>query len=69
MLLKKKNLEIASKRKPEEASNFWKGVLWAANVARMGYRWKVRNECRIRFWEDLWIGTSSLSILGVVLLD
>jgi hypothetical protein len=23
------------------ASNFWKGVLWAANVAKIGYRWKV----------------------------
>jgi hypothetical protein len=25
--------------KSEGASNFWKCVLWAANVARMRYRW------------------------------
>jgi hypothetical protein len=22
------------------ASNFWKGGMWAAQVARMGFRWK-----------------------------
>jgi purine nucleoside permease len=25
------------------ASNFWKGVVWAARVARMSYRWKIGN--------------------------
>jgi purine nucleoside permease len=23
------------------ASNFWKGVMWTANVDKMRYRWKV----------------------------
>jgi hypothetical protein len=44
------------------ASNFWKRVLWAAKVAKMGYRWKIGNECKIRLWEDVWIGNSSLAI-------
>jgi hypothetical protein len=35
--------------KPDGASNFWRGVLWAANAAKMGYRWKVENGCKIRF--------------------
>jgi hypothetical protein len=48
--------------RPGGASNFWKGVLWAAGVAKMGYRWKVGNGCKIRFREYVWIGTSSLAI-------
>jgi hypothetical protein len=43
-------------------SNFWKGVLWAARVAKLGYRWKVGRGDKVRFWKDLWIGTSSLAI-------
>jgi hypothetical protein len=44
-------------------SNFWSGVLWAAaNVARMGYRWNVGNGVNVRFWEDVWLGTSNLAI-------
>jgi hypothetical protein len=43
-------------------SNFWKGVMWAAKVARMGYRWKVGDGSKVRFGEDLWIGSSSLVI-------
>jgi hypothetical protein len=43
-------------------SNFWSGVLWAAHVARMGYRWNVGNGVSVRFWEDVWLGTSSLAI-------
>jgi hypothetical protein len=30
-------------------SNFWKGVLWAARVAKMGYRWKLGNVTKIHF--------------------
>jgi hypothetical protein len=26
------------------ASNFWKAVIWATKVAKMGYRWKVGNK-------------------------
>jgi hypothetical protein len=43
-------------------SNFWKGIMWAARVARMGYKWRVGDGSKIRFWEDLWIGSSSLVI-------
>jgi hypothetical protein len=38
------------------------GVLWAAKVVKMGYRWKIRNRKIIRFWEDVWLGSSSLAI-------
>jgi hypothetical protein len=44
------------------ASNFWKGVLWVARVAKLGYRWRVGKGSRVRFWEDLWISSSSLAI-------
>jgi hypothetical protein len=37
-------------------------VLWAAKAAKMGYRWKIGNGKRIRFWEDLWFGSCSLAI-------
>jgi hypothetical protein len=43
-------------------SNFWKGVLWAAKVAKMSYRWRLENECKVRFWEDVLIENSSLAI-------
>jgi hypothetical protein len=36
--------------------------MWAARVAKIGYRWKVGNGTKVRFWEDMWIGTSSLAI-------
>jgi hypothetical protein len=45
-----------------QASPFWKGVLWAAKAAKMGYRWKIGNGKRVRFWEDLWFGSCSLAI-------
>jgi hypothetical protein len=44
------------------ASNFWKGVMWAAQVARIGYRWKVGDVNKIKFWEDVWLESSSLVI-------
>jgi hypothetical protein len=31
------------------ASNFWKGVLWAARVAKIDYRWKVGKGNKNRF--------------------
>jgi hypothetical protein len=37
-------------------------VLWAAKVAKMGYRWKLGNGQKVRFWEDVWVGNSSLAI-------
>jgi hypothetical protein len=44
------------------ASPFWKGVMWAAKAARMGFQWQVGNGKKIKFWEDQWFGTSSLAI-------
>ena len=43
-------------------SPFWKGVLWAAKAAKMGYQWKVGNGRKTKFWEDHWFGSCSLSI-------
>lgn len=34
------------------ASSFFKGFMWAAQAARMGYKWKVGNGMKIRLWED-----------------
>lgn len=44
-------------------SPFWKGVLWAAQAAHMGIKWVVGNGEKIRFWEDQWIGNTSLAIV------
>jgi hypothetical protein len=44
------------------ASNFWKGVLWATGVAKMGYQWKVGLGTKVKFWEDVWIGSCSLAL-------
>jgi hypothetical protein len=33
-------------------SPFWKGVTWAAQAAKLGYKWKVGDVKRVRFWED-----------------
>lgn len=44
------------------ASDFLKGVIWAAQAAKMGYRWQVGNGKQVKFWEDNWLGTSSLAI-------
>jgi hypothetical protein len=34
-------------------SSFWMGVLWVAKVAKMGYRCKVGDGTKVRFWEDV----------------
>jgi hypothetical protein len=44
-------------------SPFWKGVIWAMQAAKVGIRWKIGNGEKIRFWEDQWIGNSSLAIM------
>jgi hypothetical protein len=49
-------------RNPRNSSPFWRGVVWAAKAAKLGFRWKVGNVRRVRFWEDLWLGTCSLAI-------
>jgi len=43
-------------------SPFFKGFMWAAQAARMGYKWVTGNGEKVRFWEDYWLGTSSLAI-------
>ena len=44
------------------ASSFFKGFMWAAQGANMGYRWKVGNGKKVRQWEDNGLGSSSLAI-------
>jgi hypothetical protein len=44
------------------SSQFFKGLMWAAKAAEMGYRWKVGNGKKIKFWEDNWLGHSSLAV-------
>jgi hypothetical protein len=47
---------------PRNSSPFWKGVLWATQVAKMGLGWNVRDGRKVRFWEDQWFETCSLAI-------
>jgi hypothetical protein len=44
------------------ASKFFKGMMRAASVAKMGYRWHLGNGRKCKFWEDNWLGSSSLAI-------
>ena len=48
--------------RPQTSSSFWQGVMWAAKALKFGYRWVVGNGRKIRFWEDIWFGTSPLSV-------
>jgi hypothetical protein len=48
--------------KDARCSQFFKGFLWAARAAKMGFRWKVGDGKKIKFWEDNWLGSSSLAI-------
>jgi hypothetical protein len=36
--------------------------MWTAKAAQMGFRWKIGNGEKVKFWEDNWLGNSSLSI-------
>jgi hypothetical protein len=36
--------------------------MWAAKAAKLGYRWKIGNGRKIKFWEDNWLGSSSLAV-------
>jgi hypothetical protein len=36
--------------------------MWAAEATKLGYRWKIGNGRKIKFWEDNWLGESSLAI-------
>ena len=44
------------------SSSFFKGMIWAAKAAKMGYRWQIGNGKKVKFWEDNWLGSSSLAI-------
>jgi hypothetical protein len=44
------------------SSSFFKGMIWAAKAAKMGYRWQIGNGKKNKFWEDNWLGSSSLAI-------
>jgi hypothetical protein len=44
------------------SSQFFKSLMWAAKAAKMGYRWKIGNGEKVKFWEDNWLGSSSLAI-------
>jgi hypothetical protein len=34
----------------------------AAQAIKFGYRWLLRDDNRIRFWEDTWFGTAHLAV-------
>ena len=53
---------IDYKYKTKAPNIFWKGVLWASKAAQLGAKWKVGDGKSIRFWEDHWFGTCSLTI-------
>ena len=44
------------------ASQFFKGLMWVARAAKLCFRWKVGKGDKIRFWEDNWLGVSSLAV-------
>lgn len=43
-------------------SQFFKSLMWAARVAKMGFKWKIGDGKNVKFWEDNWLGSSSLAI-------
>ena len=34
------------------ASSFFEGLMWAASAAKIGFRWKIGNGKKVKFWED-----------------
>jgi hypothetical protein len=43
-------------------SPFWKGVCWAAQATRMGFKWKIGDGKKVRFWKNQWFSSCSLTI-------
>jgi hypothetical protein len=37
-------------------------VILVAQALKFGYRWVAGNGHKIRFWEDIWVGTAPLAI-------
>jgi hypothetical protein len=44
------------------SSSFFKGVMWAAKAAKLGFKWRIGDGRKVRFWEDNWSGSSNLAI-------
>ncbi|KAJ1267594.1 hypothetical protein BS78_07G068500, partial [Paspalum vaginatum] len=44
------------------ASNFFKGFMYATSAAKMGFRWKIGDGKKVKFWEDNWLESSSVAI-------
>ncbi|WVZ84784.1 hypothetical protein U9M48_031773, partial [Paspalum notatum var. saurae] len=44
------------------ASQFFRGFMYAARAAKMGFRWRIVDGKKVRFWENNWLGSSSLAI-------
>jgi hypothetical protein len=44
------------------SSPVWKGIIWAAKAAKMGFKWKIGKGDKVLFWEDQWFGSCSLAI-------
>jgi hypothetical protein len=36
--------------------------MWAAAAAKLGFKWKIGDGKKIKFWEDNWLGPSSLAV-------
>jgi hypothetical protein len=52
--------------RPNSCSPFWKGVIWAANAAKMGYRWKLGNGKKFYFGVILGLVLAALlSYIGI----
>jgi hypothetical protein len=45
-----------------DASHFFKGFMLAARAANFGFRWKTGTGTKVRFWENNWLGPSSLAV-------
>jgi hypothetical protein len=43
-------------------SQFFKGFVWEAQAAKLGFRWKIEDRRKVKFWEDNWLGSSSLAV-------
>jgi hypothetical protein len=43
-------------------SQFCKGVMWDVESVKFGYRWKIGDGRKVRFWEDTWFSTSPLAV-------
>lgn len=37
-------------------------MVWASKAVEFGYRWIVGSGLKVRFWEDIWFGSSPLSV-------